>query len=187
MAEPKPFGKWLDFDENGMPVPRYAKPMPVKQVQEIFSTSLVLPYEPQKDDNGEYLPGEEKLEGMTIAEVMVYRQIKNATSPNAMPEDSLKAANFIMDRVLGKPKQTNEVTQVNLSYAELLQQWITEEEQDKENLLALEARQKEQWAVIEFDKNGRPIETKPLDVEAVHIRNKENIPNAQVRRLSDEV
>jgi hypothetical protein len=61
---------------------------------------------------------------------------------------------------MGKPKQTNEVTQVNLSYAELLQQWIKEEEDESNNRLALEARQREQWTVIEFDKDGKPLPPK---------------------------
>lgn len=187
MSEARPFGKWIDFDENGLPVPRYTKPMPVKQVQDIFSSGLALTYEPATDENGDLLPGEEELKGLTIAEVIVYRQLKNAASPKIAPEDSLKAANFIIDRVLGKPKQTNEVTQVNLSYAELLQKWIEEEEHEKENILALEARQKQQWAVIEFDKNGRPIQTQPLDVQPVSETNNKEVPNAEVRRLAEDV
>lgn len=161
MAEPKPFGKWLDFDENGMPVPRYTKPMPVKQMQDIFATGLALPYEPVAID-GVVPPEEEKLRGLTVGEVLVYRQLMNATAhPKYIsPEESVKAANFIVDRVMGKPKQTNEVTQVNLSYAELLQQWIKEEEDESNNRLALEARQREQWTVIEFDKDGKPLPPK---------------------------
>lgn len=146
----QPFGKWVDWVEGpdgiSMPVPRYTAPVTVQEVREILPSALALPYEPHKDKDGEYLPGEEKLIGLTNAEVIAYRRVVAAASPTN--PDSLYDATFVYDRVMGKPKQTVETTQVQVTYQDMLTKWAEEDKARSADTLAIEARDDEQWNVV---------------------------------------
>jgi len=163
----KPYGKWLDY-VDGKLTPGYTDPTTVQQVKDFFPAVLALPYEPQKV-HGEIPPEEEKLRGLTVGEVIVYRQAMLAASnPNVVaPDEITKAAQFVIDRVIGKPKQIVESTQVNVTYSDLLAKWAKEDEEKKEELLMLEQKQREQWTVLEFDKYGRPLHADAVDATIV--------------------
>jgi hypothetical protein len=82
-----------------------------KNVEDLASTALSLPY---KTDP--FSVSDEEFVGMTNAEVMLVRMARLAAGGD------LSAANVLLDRVLGKPKQSIESKNVNVSYADVLKE-----------------------------------------------------------------
>lgn len=108
-----PVFRWVD----AMPEPRIGRSMQKEQIQGLFNAALAMPY------LGEWNPLTQQYEfkdpntrGMTNAEVMVYKQIRDATG------DDPKARSDTLDRTLGKPKQAMEVASMHMSYSEFLEQ-----------------------------------------------------------------
>lgn len=99
--------------ENGVPKPVYKNITPTS-VKQLAATALSLPYE------GEYIPEldmlylDPRFEGMSNAEVMWVRMAEKASNGD------LKAAEMILDRVLGKPKQSVESATMTMNYTEFL-------------------------------------------------------------------
>lgn len=79
-------------------------------------------YEPLRDSNGDYLPGEEDFEGMTNHDVMWTRIGKRAGG------GCLEAANMLLDRSIGKPKQHVETLSVTATLQDFLDQIANEGE-----------------------------------------------------------
>ncbi len=100
---------------NGMPEP-YIQCINPATVKQLATTAMSMPYEGEfNPDTGTYVI-DPKYEGMTNAEVMWMKVAQQAANGN------LKAVNIILDRVLGKPKQSIESTTMSMSYSEFLEQ-----------------------------------------------------------------
>lgn len=168
----KPFGKWIDW-VDGKPVPKYTAPMTAVQIKDILPAALALPYEPviyrRKNEKGEleeYIPeSEEILRGLTNAEVIAYRRVLAAANPHN--ENSLQDARFCYENTIGKPTLTVNSTELRLTYSDILAKWHAEEEPMREELLKLEEAQRQQWVVVEQDKDGR-------DITPEHLRSMHN-------------
>lgn len=109
--------KWV----NGMPEPAYENISP-QSVKQLATSALSLPYEGEYDESLGIKVVEERFEGMSNAEVMWVRIAEKAAAGD------LSAAGIILDRVLGKPKQSVESTSMTLSYPEYLEM-IAKQEQ----------------------------------------------------------
>jgi len=106
---------------NGKAVPYDRKPLHKDAAQSIYNSWAALPYEgawdadiQQKVINPEYV-------GMLNLEVLIVEQFKRAQAGDQ------KAISEIMDRILGKPKQSVESTNMNLSYTDFLMRSAQEE------------------------------------------------------------
>lgn len=73
-------------------------------------------YEPLRDADGEYLPGEQDFEGMTNGDVMWTRVGRKAALGD------MEAANMLLDRSIGKPKQHVESVTVTATLQDFLDQ-----------------------------------------------------------------
>jgi len=102
--------KWV----NGMPEPAYENISP-QSVKQLATSALSLPYEGEYDEDLGIKVVEERFAGMSNAEVMWVRIAEKAAAGD------LSAAGLILDRVLGKPKQSVESTSMTLSYPEYLE------------------------------------------------------------------
>lgn len=73
-------------------------------------------YVPLRDADGEYLPGEQDYEGMSNADVMWTRIGRKAALGD------MEAANMLLDRSVGKPKQHVETLSVTATLQDFLDQ-----------------------------------------------------------------
>lgn len=98
---------------NGVPEAVYKNITPTS-VKQLANTALSLPYQ------GEYIADldmyviEPRFAGMSNAEVMWVKMAEKAANGD------LKAAEMILDRVLGKPKQSVESATMTMNYTEFL-------------------------------------------------------------------
>ena len=95
--------------ENGMPI---AKDLPVfkkEAVSEVALISLAMPYEGD----------EPEFQGLSNLEVTFIQLAKKSASGD------LPSINAILDRAVGKPKQTSENLNASISLTELVKQWVT--------------------------------------------------------------
>ena len=98
---------------NGVPEAVYKNITPTS-VKQLANTALSLPYQ------GEYIAEldtnviEPRFAGMSNAEVMWVKMAEKAANGD------LKAAEMILDRVLGKPKQSVESATMTMNYTEFL-------------------------------------------------------------------
>lgn len=102
--------KWV----NGMPEPAY-KDINPSSVKQLATTALSLPYEGEYNEELGMNIIEARFEGMSNAEVMWVRMAERAA------QGDLDAAKILLDRVLGKPKQSVESTSMSLTYPEYLE------------------------------------------------------------------
>lgn len=107
--------EWVD----GRPRPAYREIISKRAVEELHTTAFSLPYErlPLEIELGI----DEDLEGMTNGEVMVIRQARLAASGDSI------AYNMLLDRILGKPKQSVEAKTLSLTYQDYLQELARDE------------------------------------------------------------
>lgn len=147
-------GNNVVFDENGIPVNRYGAPVSSDSIKSKLMSAASNMYKPVKDENGYYKPGEYELIGKTVAEVAADRAWQRAA------EGDLQAYNQVLDRTIGKPKQTIEQTgKVELS----LQSWIDEKLASNPNLLQVHMSEP---AFYEDVKDLPQVEI-PIDAEVV--------------------
>lgn len=100
---------------NGVPVPVNRPIIDKPAIQKSMMSSLSLPYNGYWCPNrGEWLI-EERFVGMTNIEVIAVRLAEEAAAGN------LSAIKEIFDRTLGKPKQSVENTNLDLTYEDYLQ------------------------------------------------------------------
>lgn len=111
--------------ENGRPVPVYAPPLRKEQVSELLTAALSLEYTGDVNpDTGKVTNIDERFIGMTNVEVLAVRLAERAAS------GSDKAVTELLDRILGKPKQSHETVGVRMTYQDYLSK--LEEEDDKD-------------------------------------------------------
>jgi hypothetical protein len=113
--------------ENGQPVPVYADPINKDQMSSLITAALSCEYEGEIDpETGEQYRFDPRFAGMTNAEVMAIRLAEKAASGHD------KSITEILDRVLGKPKQSVESVGVKMNFRDYLDMLAKNEEaQDK--------------------------------------------------------
>lgn len=105
---------------NGMPEPvvKHITPSSVKQ---LASTALSMPYQGEYNAELDIFVVEPRFSGMTNAEVMWIKIAEKAATGD------LSAVNIILDRVLGKPKQSVESMSMSMTYPEFLEHLAKQE------------------------------------------------------------
>jgi len=108
--EPKKLIEWV----NGVPIPYTQFILPKQKLDDVILAAMALPYEGGVDEFGEPQYNED-YKGLSNAEVMAINIAKKAAG------GSVDAAKFLMDRLLGKPKQQVNVASVQMTLGEFLQ------------------------------------------------------------------
>lgn len=114
----EPSGPLLNW-VNGAPVPVYSPPRDNQQIGQLARASLSMEYKPKTilvDDVEVIDPKEKDYAKHTNMEVMFMK------ASQAGAEGDIDAASFVLDRVLGKPKQFSESIIINTTLAEALDQ-----------------------------------------------------------------
>lgn len=106
--------KLIHWDANGIPRPHTDWLLPKNRIDDVIMASFALPYEGTYNDRLEQLVLEPEYEGLTNIEVACIKQAKKAASGD------LEALRFTIERLLGKPKQAVEQTNVTMSLKEYL-------------------------------------------------------------------
>lgn len=109
---------------NGVPEPTYGNINP-SSIKQLATTALSLPYEGDYNEELGINVIDPRFEGMSNAEVMWVRMAEKAAAGD------IDAAKMILDRVLGKPKQSVETTTMTLTYPEFLEHLARQEEKAK--------------------------------------------------------
>lgn len=109
---------------NGVPEPTYGNINP-SSIKQLATTALSLPYEGDYNEKLGINVIDPRFEGMSNAEVMWVRMAEKAAAGD------IDAAKMILDRVLGKPKQSVETTTMTLTYPEFLEHLARQEEKAK--------------------------------------------------------
>lgn len=99
---------------NGVPEPTYGKIVETQSVKKLARVAASLPYEGEWDEDLEMYILDPRFRGMTNIEVMWIRLAEKAANGD------MSAANMILDRILGKPKQSVESTSLSMTYQEFL-------------------------------------------------------------------
>lgn len=107
--------------EGGEPVVKYRQMLTKDVIADMPVAALSLPY--QRTEEEVALGTGKEFEGKTNAEVMNIRLVRRAA------EGNMEAYKLITERVLGKPKQEVQSTNLSISYSEFLEN-ITEKEND---------------------------------------------------------
>lgn len=97
----------IQWDENGNPVPISQPVLAKKQIQDLGAAVMSMPYQ-------DPLGLEPEFDGMTNAEVIYIRLARDAA------DGDHEARKELLDRVLGKPKQTSEVKKLDLTYQDFV-------------------------------------------------------------------
>jgi len=100
------------WGDDGVPRPEAVPALTPQGISELSTVALSLPFVPR----GDAFPEDKEFEGMTNAEVMVIRLARAAASGD------LSATSQLLDRVLGKPKQSVESKSLTLTYADVLKE-----------------------------------------------------------------
>lgn len=101
--------------ENGKPIPTYAPPLQKSQISDLLTAALSLKYTGQIDpETGDSINFDPRFAGMTNMEVIAIRLAERAAEGND------KATTELLDRILGKPKQSHETVGVRLTYQDFL-------------------------------------------------------------------
>lgn len=112
---------------DGLPVPASVPLLSKPQIDNLAAAALSLPYQPTPPSNSlpkekfeeeqqRYLAECAEFEGMSNAEVMMVRLARAAANGDK------DTANMLLDRVLGKPKQSVESKTMKLTYEDYLQE-----------------------------------------------------------------
>lgn len=110
----------VTWDADGNPVVTTEKQLNKGALQDLYMVAAAQPYVVDPHD-----PQDAQYEGMTCAEVMVRKQTQTAAR--------LGDAEVVMDRLLGRPKQSVESTKLTLTYEDTLKE-IARKELLKGNL-----------------------------------------------------
>jgi len=127
-----PHKRMITWDEiTGLPVPTDVPILEKPQVEALALTTLALPYstpplavgatEGEIEFHKELLEQEKEFVGMNNGEVMMVRMARAAASGD------LSAADKLLDRVLGKPKQSSEVKTLSISYEQFMENLAKQE------------------------------------------------------------
>ncbi len=99
---------------NGVPEPAYKNITPTS-IKQLANVALSMPYEGEFNAELGINVIEPRFQGMSNAEVMWVKLAEQAANGN------LDAAKIILDRVLGKPKQSVESTSLSMTYEQYLE------------------------------------------------------------------
>jgi len=108
---------------EGVPSPYGARPMTKEQVQTLYYAAAALPYNGVWNPEKQVWEIPERFQGCTTMEVIIQKQFEEAATGN------LKAAEQVVDRILGKPKQAVDVAMATMSYSEFLEKLANEDAQ----------------------------------------------------------
>lgn len=108
--------------DNGNPVIAYKEMLTKEVVAELPLAALSARYE--RTDEEKVLGEALDFEGLTLAEVMNIRLARSAAN------GELDAIKTILDRTLGKPKQSIQSTKLSMTYTEYLDQLAQKEDED---------------------------------------------------------
>lgn len=104
-----PKRRFITWDADGNPRVASEEVLTRAAVQDLYMAAAAQMYEP--DPNA---IGDAQYAGLTCAEVIVRKQIQQAARSGA--------AEGVMDRLIGKPKQSTEITKLNLTYEDTLRE-----------------------------------------------------------------
>ena len=110
--------KWVE----GKPVPTEKEILTKEAVTELPITVMSVPY--KRSPLEVEFKIDERFEGMTNGEVMMLRMAEDAARGNH------KAADMLLDRILGKPKMFSENKNINATYQDYLQEIANREESE---------------------------------------------------------
>jgi hypothetical protein len=121
MAHTQKIIKWV----NNRPVPTNKPILSKEAVSDLPIAVMSIPYRrtPLEKEFGI----DQDLEGMTNGEVMMLRMSEDAARGNH------KAADMILDRILGKPKMVTENKNLNLNYQDFLMEIARTDESESES------------------------------------------------------
>lgn len=108
--------KWVD----GKPVPVDREIISKEAVAQLPVTVLSLPY--KRTPLEIELEIDEDYDGMTNGEVMMMEMARDAARGDH------RAADMLLDRILGKPKMTTENKNLNISYEQYLQSIVNSDD-----------------------------------------------------------
>lgn len=128
-------GRLIDWDPNtGLPMPVDRPVLSAPQIEALAATALSLPYVPEEPDKREFTNEKaydlavdkwraeaNRYAGMTCGEVMMVKLAQLAAQGNHSATEEL------LDRVLGKPKQSSEVKSVSMKYEDYLKKMAEDE------------------------------------------------------------
>lgn len=104
--------------ENGLPVVRDVPMLTKSQIVDTIAAVVSLPYfDPEDELRVEMGLKPSRFYGMTNAEAMITRLVDNAARTGDKDE-----VEKILDRLLGKPKQTSETIKTTLTYEDRLKE-----------------------------------------------------------------
>ena len=104
--------RMIVWGSDGLPRPSSAPSLTPASISELAAVALSLPYKPDP-----LIPSEaEEFEGMTNAEVMIVKLARSAAGGN------MAATTELLDRVLGRPKQSVESKNLSMTYADVLKE-----------------------------------------------------------------
>jgi hypothetical protein len=131
MFEPSPVPGRVDFSggevflwKDDLPQTRSGQTMQRNHLQNLYHAALALPYKGEWNPDSQSWQVEPELRGLTNGEVMVLRQVRKAADGDS------KAAENVLDRTLGKPKQAIESTNLNVSWRDVLKMYAEADEVD---------------------------------------------------------
>ena len=101
--------RFITWDADGNPRVASEEVLTRAAVQDLYMAAAAQMYEPDP-----HVPSDAQYAGLTCAEVMVRKQIQQAARSGA--------AETVMDRLVGKPKQSTEITKLNLTYEDTLRE-----------------------------------------------------------------
>lgn len=106
-----PLRRMIVFGADGVPRP-VSTPLLTKQsIEDLAVTALSLPFKPDP-----LSPSDAEFGGMTNAEVMIVKLARSAAA------GSMEATTTLLDRVLGRPKQSLESKSMTMTYADVLKE-----------------------------------------------------------------
>lgn len=128
-------GRLIDWDPaTGLPVPISRPLLTTPQIEALATTALSLLYDPDEPDETDFTSKKSyeaavkkweternKYAGMTCGEVMMVKLAQHAAEGNHAATEEL------LDRVLGRPKQTAEVKSVSMKYEDYLKKMAEED------------------------------------------------------------
>lgn len=101
--------RFITWDATGNPQVVSEDVLTKAAIQDLYMAAAAQMYEPDP-----HTPSDAQYAGLTCAEVMVRKQIQQAARTGV--------AEIVMDRLVGKPKQSTEVTKLNLTYEDTLRE-----------------------------------------------------------------
>jgi len=106
--------RWVTDDQGRpRPVPTYEHMYSVEDVKQMQMASASNKYKLMRDHEGNLAPGEQDYDGMACLEVALDRRAQAAA------QGDLMALNQLEDRIVGKPKQEVQNTNISLSFSEI--------------------------------------------------------------------